>query len=188
MCTRSKLSTSKLARNQNTSIISKPMHAHWGADIKQVDKRAQHGGVVKFWGKDRFWAIGQLERTIVSLPSASWIWASRLLPPVPPGMTTSPCLALLLSSSISKGWSISTASQKDQKFCHFCKGNNYNPNLFLQKNSKTTQERHKAYSFAVRAGKLLCEYGDAESDSGSETKAKEKTHTHTQDTQPHTKS
>ncbi len=96
MCT-----TSKLARNQNTSIVSKPIHAHWEADIKQVDKSAQHGEVVKFWGKDRFWSIGQLERTIVSLPSASWIWASRLLPPVPPGMTTSPWVALLSSSSIS---------------------------------------------------------------------------------------
>jgi hypothetical protein len=62
--------------------------------------------------------------------------------------------------------------------------------LFLQKNSKTTQERHKAYSFAVRAGKLPCEYGNAESDSHSETRAKEKTHTHThtQDTQAHTRS
>jgi hypothetical protein len=59
----------------------------------------------------------------------------------------------------------------------------------LQKNPKTTQERHKAYSFAVRAWsgwKLTFEYGNVESDSRSQTKAKEKkkphTHTHTPQT------
>ncbi len=68
--------------------------------------------------KARWWVrvvaeiwVWRCKKKGIWVPSARWIWASRLLPPVPPGTTTSPSRARLLSSSLSSGVSIATASR-----------------------------------------------------------------------------